>query len=292
METNNGVTTMEETQNPLTLIAMAIEKGAGIDAIKELQLMQERWEDRRAKQAFSKDFVEMKGKLPRVARTKLNGQTKSRYAPLEDINSDVDPILRAHGFGTSTKILKQTADIITVAAELWHTGGHVEQTTIDVPVDDKGMQGNANKTRIQGIASSITYARRYAICALLNISTGDDSDGNQERRKVDPAQSKRLLEEAKTVVTKIKTSTEIEQSINSIINSYVDKGLGIDEERELRIFMDERRVVLKDYNELVSLFNEKRELLTPEEIEGVERVIKFGEVKSFKKVIAVLNKKQ
>lgn len=152
---------------------------SSVDVVKLEKLMdlQERILNRNAKAAFSADYVEMKPHLPKVIRSKHNTQTKSMYAPLEDINLSVDPILQRFGFGTSTKIVSQTDNSVTVKAELWHRAGHVEETTITMPLDKTGIAGTVNKTLPHATSSSVTYAKRVAICALLNISTGDDNDG-------------------------------------------------------------------------------------------------------------------
>ena len=191
---------METIENQITEIpqqqtqALAVPVGDGflammerlamsnVDVVKIEKMMDlhERMLNRNAKSAFASDYVKMKPHLPTVARTKNNTQTKSKYAPLETINEAVDPILEQYGFGTATKILAQTADSVTVKAELWHRDGHVEETTITMPLDKAGIQGTVNKTGPHATASSVTYAKRVAICALLNISTGDDLDGNRQ----------------------------------------------------------------------------------------------------------------
>lgn len=154
---------------------------SSVDVVKLEKLMdlQERILNRNAKAAFSADYVQMKSHLPKVIRSKDNAQTKSKYAPLEDINTSIDPILEQFGFGTSTKIVSQTDNSVTVKAELWHRGGHVEETVITMPLDKTGIAGTVNKTLPHATASSVTYAKRVAICAILNISTGDDKDGNK-----------------------------------------------------------------------------------------------------------------
>lgn len=149
--------------------------------LEKLMDMQERMLNRHAKADFAADYVRMKPHLPKVMRTKDNSQTKSKYAPLENINQAVDPILEQFGFATSTKVTAQTPDSVTVKAELWHSGGHVEETTVTMPLDNVGIQGSVNKTGPHATSSSVTYAKRVAICALLNISTGDDKDGNQAK---------------------------------------------------------------------------------------------------------------
>lgn len=154
--------------------------------LEKLMDLNERMLNRSAKEAFAADFVRMKPMLPKVVRTKSNNQTKSMYAPLDDINQTVDPILAQYGFGTSAKIVSQTDKTVTVKAELWHSGGHTEETTITMPLDDRGIAGTVNKTLPHAISSSITYIKRIAICALLNISTGDDRDGNTSDDSVLP----------------------------------------------------------------------------------------------------------
>ena len=136
---------------------------------------------RKAKQEFAADYVLMSAKLPLIAKSKRNEHTKSKYAALEDINQEIRPILGSHGFSITADITEQTKESISVEVTLLHKGGHEKSLKLTLPIDSKGSGGNANKTEIQGIASSITYAKRVAICALLNISTGDDVDGNAVR---------------------------------------------------------------------------------------------------------------
>lgn len=167
--------------NIMSVIAnFASDPNFDVVKLEKLMDLNERMLNRSAKQAFAAAYVSMKPNLPTIVRTKENTHTKKKYAPLEDINEQVDPILQEHGFGTSTKIIAQTPDSVTVKAELWHSGGHIEETTIVVPLDNCGAKGEINKTQMQATASSVTYAKRIALCALLNISTGDDKDGNTE----------------------------------------------------------------------------------------------------------------
>jgi hypothetical protein len=175
---------------------LILKAGETMDPARLSQLMdlQERILNREAKQAFSVDYVRMKPLLPRVIRTKDNSQTRSKYAPLEDINDTVDPVLSEFGFATATKIVAQTPDSVTVEAELLHSGGHVERTQITMPLDNKGSQGTVNKTGPHATASSITYAKRVAICALLNISTGDDRDGNSTEDSNDVLEHEKAAE--------------------------------------------------------------------------------------------------
>ena len=175
----------QEVRNNSDAMLMMIERvasnpDADITKMERLMDMRDREFARIAQQAFAADYVVMKPNLPTVAKTKNNTQTKSKYAALEDVNKAVDPILAEYGFSTSTRILKQSEGSVTVEAVLWHRDGHIETTQVEMPLDKAGIQGTVNKTGVHALSSSITYAKRIAICALLNISTGDDVDGNRE----------------------------------------------------------------------------------------------------------------
>lgn len=69
-----------------------------------------------------------------------------------------------------------------------------------MPLDNAGIQGTVNKTGPHATASSVTYAKRVAICALLNISTGDDKDGNVEVVFIDAEKAV----EVDLMITKVK----------------------------------------------------------------------------------------
>ena len=131
-----------------------------------------------AKRLFNIDFIAMKPDLPMVIRTKTNDHTKSNYAPLEEVNKTIDPILAKHGFATSAIVTQQTDASVTMELSVIHRAGHEMMMTLTMPIDDKGPNGTKNKTTAQGISSSMTTMKRVGFCAMLNISTGDDKDGN------------------------------------------------------------------------------------------------------------------
>jgi hypothetical protein len=139
-----------------------------------------------AKRLYDTDFVQMKPELPLVIKTHDNTQTDSRYAKIEDVNQQVDPILAKYGFGTSSKVTAQTDKDVTMLLEVRHRGGHAETMTLTMPLDDCGAKGAVNKTKLHAISSTITYIKRVGFCAMLNISTGDDKDGNTNKKKGSP----------------------------------------------------------------------------------------------------------
>lgn len=167
---------------------VALDPTADVEKLERLFAMHERLLANHAREAFAADFVRMKPHLPRVIKTHKNDQTNSLYAKLEDINQQLDPLLEKFGFGTATKVVAQSDALITIRCELWHQQGHVESTELSMPPDDSGIAGKVNKTKPHAIASTVTYLKRVGLCALLNISTGDDKDGNAPDTKLSEEQ--------------------------------------------------------------------------------------------------------
>lgn len=178
-----------ETTALLSMIErVCLDPNADIDKLSKMLDMQERVLNRNAEQAFAADFAAMQSELPRIARNgtieikdKNTGRiTQSTpFAKLEDINDGVRPTLQKYGFGVSFSISQGNA-LLTVTAKLLHRLGHSEVTAISLPIDNSG-----SKNAVQGSGSTVSYGKRYAMCALLNISTGDDVDGHQPEPKSD-----------------------------------------------------------------------------------------------------------
>lgn len=169
----------DDTAQIMEIIEHAANRGE-VNTLEKMMDLRDREYARLAKVDFDRDFVAMKTHLPLVARRKKNTQTNSKYAPLEDINKQIDPILARFNFGTSTRIIAQDKDSVTVMATLTHGGGHSIENQLTLPLDKTGIAGKVNKTDVHAIASTVMYCRRIATCALLNISTGDDRDGNRD----------------------------------------------------------------------------------------------------------------
>src|SRR5271157_1132845 len=152
-------------ETPMELLSAALSQGLDLDKLKLFMDLRDRDVAEKRRVAFSEAMAIVKPKLPRIIRTK-DGQ-HNKYAPLEDINAIVDPILQEQGLWTSGKIVSQTEKSVTVRAEL-HYQGYVEWTDICMPLDKTGPKGEVNKNEPDALASSITRGRRIALSTLLN----------------------------------------------------------------------------------------------------------------------------
>lgn len=146
-----------------------------VSKLEKLLEMYERVMARHAEMAFNSAFAEMQSQMPTITENgqiKVGNEVRSKYAKFEDINDTVKPILKEHGFAVTFKT-KSSEHGITVTGILMHKDGHREDTEMTLQADTSG-----SKNAVQGVGSSVSYAKRYVLSALLNITTrGEDDDG-------------------------------------------------------------------------------------------------------------------
>lgn len=109
------------------------------------------------------------GEIRNQANTADNPFFKSKYAPLSDVLSIVRPILSLHGLSIIQAPSGDGGNIIVTTTLLHESGEFIEFAPLVLKAD---------KPTAQGAGSAITYARRYALSAILGISSEDDDDGN------------------------------------------------------------------------------------------------------------------
>ena len=164
----------------LAVIARAAaDPSVDVDKMERLLQMQERVLKSQARMAFDSDFSLMQTKMPLITE---NGEIKftdakgvkhnTKYALFEDINQAIKPVMQEFGFSISFKVQNQDSNKINVTGILMHRMGHREETTMTLPADTTG-----SKNTVQSLGSSVSYAKRYVLMAMLNITTkGEDTD--------------------------------------------------------------------------------------------------------------------
>ncbi len=173
-----------------TISRAASDPSVDVVKLEKLLEMHERLQDKAAEKAFNAAMAQMQCEIPTVGETGVNTHTKNAYATLDDINVVLKPIMQRHGFAVTFKVDHQ-ANGISVTGILMHSAGHREQTTLLLPVDI-----GSGRNAVQAVGSSTTYGKRYVMCALLNITTGDQRDddgaGATPEPMVTPAQVKQI----------------------------------------------------------------------------------------------------
>jgi hypothetical protein len=168
----------------LDIIARAAaDPNTDVDKLERLTALYERHMEREARAAFNAALAEMQPLLPEIAEhgeiTDRQGEVQSTYALWEDIQAAIKPILARFGFSLNFKVAHQ-GDRLSVTGMLNHRLGHVEETTLPLPLDTSG-----NKNTVQSYGSSTSYGMRYTARALLNLtSRGEDDDGQAAGTKL------------------------------------------------------------------------------------------------------------
>lgn len=133
--------------------------------------------------AFHRDYRRLQAALPIIEKNETitfkDGRTGT-YAPNDEIQELIGPILREHGFSLSFTVTFPPHHV-KVVGELTHKDGHTKTSEYEARVDFSG-----GKTDTQGRGSVISYGQRYCTVPLLNlIQRGHDVDGAVAQAPVD-----------------------------------------------------------------------------------------------------------
>jgi hypothetical protein len=217
----NALAKHEEQQNLIPandapMVAMieriAMDPNIPIDRLEKMLAMKERMEDRNremtredreyaSKTAYFAAMSACQAELPVVVKNRRNTHTKSNYADLAAIEEQAMPVIYKHGFGVSFQPdgYNDIGELL-IKWEISHAGGFVRNGIGAIPVDGAGSQGKVNKTGTQAFGSTATYGRRYLLCMLFNISTGDDKDGNAPPNSDDETISQEQILEVRKAI--------------------------------------------------------------------------------------------
>jgi hypothetical protein len=93
---------------------------------------------------------------------------RRKYADLQSVIDAIKPHLTSHGLAV-VQATMPNAGGISLRTTLMHSSGQWIAGQIDLPIDRMGG--------IQGMGSALTYARRYALSAMVGIASDEDDDG-------------------------------------------------------------------------------------------------------------------
>lgn len=107
-----------------------------------------------------------------ILKDRLNPFHKSKYATLDSVLESVGSSLGANGLAITATVSTESDKTVLITT-LHHTSGESIESRYPLPnIDDP-----------QKLGAAITYARRYSICALLNVTADEDDDGNSAKSK-------------------------------------------------------------------------------------------------------------
>lgn len=179
-----------------------------VEKLEQMFALHQKVQAEAARREYTTALAGMLADLPTIAeRGAIQGNVKegnqvigkqkqSTYALWEDVNEATRPVLSRHGFALTFRISQPNESRVSVTAVLSHAGGHAEETTFSLPIDNSGGKNN-----VQGWASSVSYGKRYTAFAMLNIaSRGEDDDGQKAGEKPSTV----TLDEIEKLITEAK----------------------------------------------------------------------------------------
>jgi hypothetical protein len=107
-------------------------------------------------------------------RTADMGQYSYKYADLTDIWDAIRGPLKANGLAVTQSLTGGGNGILGIRTTVWHKSGQHITDTVEMEV---------GRRTPQQVGSQITYYKRYALSAVLGLSTEEDDDGAAASRQ-------------------------------------------------------------------------------------------------------------
>lgn len=157
---------------------LILDPSIDLDRVNAVRAMRREEEAEAARKAFIQAKIKVQSEVPVIIRNQANDHTKSNYADLAAIDAVLTPILKLHGFTTDASAATSLKEgHIDVTFTTSHEAGHFEAFTLPWPIDTHGTGGKQNKTGVQGMKSTLTFARRSMKLMAFDIAD-KDNDGN------------------------------------------------------------------------------------------------------------------
>ena len=139
-----------------------------------------------------------------ISKNAVNPHFRSKYADLPGIIKAINPVLSEIGLSITHRVVG--SELVTALA--------TDEDKIESSFPLFG-------SKPQEFGSSITYAKRYNIGALLNLDIDDDDDGNQANEAKRIVKKKKFDQEAFTRLHAVKQKFQnAEEAIEAAKKSY------------------------------------------------------------------------
>lgn len=169
--------------SPLAILDNAVKCGANVETLERISALAERWQANQAKEQFGRALAAFQAECPPIhkGREAQGGKMRFTYASLDDIEKVVKPIREKHGIAVTYDL--RMVDGLMHATCRVRVGSYSEETVVPVPIPKEMVVGDTQK---YGAATS--YAKRYALCAALNITVTDEDNENNLPQKISQEQ--------------------------------------------------------------------------------------------------------
>ncbi len=126
---------------------------------------------------LAKALAAAQAELQDAKKDSVNPHFKNRYSSLSSVRAALQAVLPKHGLATVQTTEPHGDAGVCVVTWLLHESGEWIRGALFLPVGKKDAQG---------FGSALSYARRYALAAIVGISSDDDDDGHQAAQNGKP----------------------------------------------------------------------------------------------------------
>ena len=167
-----------EPTNMLAVLSQAAQNPAvDVTKLQALLDMQERIENKQARQEFASALVRLQRVMPRVKKNGTvelgSGKGSYKFATWEDMDKLIRPLMLEQGFTFQFDTERREGGGAKVIGTLIHEAGHEKTASVDLALD-----AGPGRNNLQAMGSTISYGKRYCAELLLNIvREGADDDG-------------------------------------------------------------------------------------------------------------------
>lgn len=211
------------------------------DRLEKFLELQIKMEDRQAAKEFHSDMAKFRVKCPQIPKSKkvdfktAKGSVKYDYAPLDEIDFIIKPLLGEFGFSYAFNTIDNGATT-TVETVVSHKSGHIEKYTYTYDsIHDDGRMNLAQRRK-----SALTFAKRAGLeNAFGLVVVGDDDDA---KRAHDNPITEEQRDKIKELLGKTKST---EESFLSYMNvESLDDLSSYDAKRAINVLKQKREVVV------------------------------------------------
>lgn len=132
---------------------------------------------------LAKALAAAQGEMKAAEMSATNPFLKSKYADLGEIIKAAKAPMAKYGLSVAQPV-SGNGEQITVTTILMHASGQWMRETVTLPLGKE-----AGKSLAQAAGSVITYLRRYSLASMIGMFADEDTDGNEQPAKRQPARS-------------------------------------------------------------------------------------------------------
>lgn len=198
-------------------------------------------------------LVAAQAKMSNPKFDSVNPHFRNRYASLSAVREAVIPVMNAHGIAVIQNIIEHQGGVGCETILTHKSGQSMKLGALPMP---------ATKHDAQGYGSAITYACRYALCAIAGV-TGEEDDDGEAASKPQPTQTKVIFKKspkaepsrAMELITKVEAAGLRESDVKSFLEAKQAWPAGCERVADLKHSIVERLLDKDVFTTLINFAN-------------------------------------